>query len=152
VLHLAAAVTGAGDWAAVVDPSATWGGRAAAEAGVQLERFAVVRRPPPEQWAAVVAALLDGFAFVAADVPVRCRFGDARRLVARARERAAILAVVGPWPATAAVRIEASATRWDGLGAGDGLLRARAVEVRVDGRGAPVHTQLHAHHDERRAG
>ena len=38
---------------------------------------------------AVVAALLDGITLVVAAVPSRLRHGDARRLVARARERSA---------------------------------------------------------------
>jgi hypothetical protein len=143
-LALAAAVTAAGEWAAVVDPGGTFGGRAAAEAGVALERFAVVRRAPPNRWATVVAALLDGFAFVAADVPARCRLGDARRLTARARERAATLVAIGPWPAEAAVRLHATASQWSGLGPGNGLLGERALQVEVRGRGAPVLTELRA--------
>ena len=88
-LTLAAAATSAGEWAAVVDPDVgrTLGARAAAEAGVELERLAVVRRAPPDRWGAVVAALLDGITVVVAAVPPRVRLGDARRLVARARER-----------------------------------------------------------------
>ena len=43
-LALAAAVTAVGEWAAAVDLDGTLGGRAAAEAGVALDRFAVVRR------------------------------------------------------------------------------------------------------------
>jgi hypothetical protein len=144
VLQLAAAVTGAGEWAAVVDGRGTLGGRAAAEAGAVLERLAVVRHVRAEQWAAVVAALLDGFALVAADVPPHCRLGDARRLAARARERAALLVTLGPWPAEAAVRLHARASRWHGLGAGHGLLARRALDVEVAGRGAPVHAQLRA--------
>ena len=143
-LVLAAAVTNAGEWAAVVDTTGTFGGRAAAEAGVVLERFAVVRRAPPSQWATVVAALLDGFALVAADVPARCRFGDARRLAARARERGAALVALGPWPAEAALRLHAQSSSWSGLGDGDGLLAQRALHIDVAGRGAPVHAHLRA--------
>jgi hypothetical protein len=144
VLGLAAAATANGEWAAVVDLHGTFGGRAAAEAGVVLERFAVVRRTPPNRWATVVAALLDGFAFVAADVPARCRLGDARRLAARTRERAAMLVTLGPWPGEAAVRLHATASQWSGLERGNGLLRARDVQVRVEGRGAPVYARLRA--------
>jgi hypothetical protein len=142
LLALAAAVTGAGEWAAVVDPHGTLGGRAAAEAGVALERFSVVRAAPAERWATVVAALLDGFAFVAADVPLRCKVGDARRLAARARERSSTLVALGRWPAEAAVRLHASTAQWSGLGAGSGLLDARALHVEVAGRGAPVRARL----------
>jgi hypothetical protein len=144
LLTLAAAVTGAGEWAAVVDPHGTLGGRAAAEAGVVLERFSVVRGAPADRWATVVAALLDGFAFVAAEAPPRCKLGDARRLAARARERSATFVALGRWPAEAAVRLHASTSHWSGLAAGSGLLGERALHVDVAGRGAPVHTQLRA--------
>src|SRR5204863_192915 len=80
-----------GEWAAAVDLDGTLGARAAEEAGVVLERFAVVRRVPPTRWAIVVAALLDGVSLVIADVPRGVSLGDARRLIARARERDAIL-------------------------------------------------------------
>jgi hypothetical protein len=144
VLALAAAVTAAGEWAVVVDPHGTFAGRAAAEAGVVLERFAVVRSAPPDRWATVVAALLDGFALVAADVPAYCKLGDARRLAARARERAAMFVAVGAWPAEAAVRLRTTASQWSGLGDGEGMLARRDLQVRVEGRGAPVHAQLRA--------
>src|SRR5262245_26787849 len=51
--ELAAAVTASGEWAAAVDLDGTLGARAAEEAGVALERFAVVRRVPPARWATV---------------------------------------------------------------------------------------------------
>jgi hypothetical protein len=142
LLTLAAAVTGAGEWAAVVDTDGTLGGRAAAEAGIVLERFSVVRHVPADRWATVVAALLDGFAFVAADVPPRCRLGDARRLAARARERSATFVAIGAWPAEAAVRLHATTAHWSGLAAGSGLLDARGLHVDVVGRGAPVQARL----------
>lgn len=142
VLALAAAVTNAGEWAALVDPHGTVGGRAAAEAGVVLERLAVVRHAPAPRWSTIVAALLDGFAFVAADVPRHCRLGDARRLAAKARERSAVLVACGPWPAEASARVHASGSQWSGLGAGEGLLAAREVRVEVEGRGAPARARL----------
>jgi hypothetical protein len=144
MLTLAAAVTTVGEWAAVVDTDGTLGGRAAAEAGIVLERFAVVRRAPPDRWATVVAALLDGFAFVAAEVPPYCRPTHARRLIARARERGAILAGIGSWPAEASVRLHAVGSQWSGLDCGSGLLERVDVQVRVDGRGAPIDTMLRA--------
>jgi hypothetical protein len=134
-LRLAAAATSAGEWAAVVDPTGTLGARAAAEAGVELERCAVVRHVPPDRWATVVAALLDGVALVAAAVPPRLRSSDARRLVARARERAAVLVALGPWPGDAALRMYTGTTSWHGLEAGTGLLTRRDLEVRLEGRG-----------------
>jgi hypothetical protein len=145
-LAFAAAATAAGEWAAVVGvelsgPRAPGdlGAAAALEAGVALERFAVVRRVPPARWATAVAALLDGVSLVLAEVPRYVRAGDARRLVARARERAAVLVpVCGPgiaWPADTALRVRADGGSWPGLEPGDGLLAERAVRVHVDGPG-----------------
>jgi hypothetical protein len=134
-LTLAAAATSAGEWAAVVDAHGTFGARAAAEAGVELERCAVVRHVPADRWSTVVAALIDGVALVVATVPPRLRLGDARRLVARARERASVLVALGSWPVEAAVRLQTTGTTWHGIGEGTGLLVERDMEVRVEGRG-----------------
>jgi hypothetical protein len=145
-LAFAAAATAAGEWAAAVGvelsgPGAPGdlGAAAALEAGVALERLAVVRRVPPARWATAVAALLDGVSLVLAAGPRSARAGAARRLVARARERAAVLVpVCGPgvtWPADAALRLRAEGGAWPGLESGEGLLAERAVQVHVEGRG-----------------
>jgi hypothetical protein len=138
--ELAAAFTALGEWAAAVDLDGTLGPFAASEAGVALERFAVVRRVPPARWATVVAALLDGMSLVLAEVPRGVRVGDARRLEARAREREAVLVVAEPrgalWPASAACVVHAVASAWDGLEPGAGLLTGRRLRVQVEGRGA----------------
>ena len=63
----------------------------------------------------MVAALLDGITLVVAAVPSRLRFGDARRLVARARERSAVLVALGDWPVEAAVRVHTGPGGWRGL-------------------------------------
>ena len=136
-LTLAAAATGAGEWAAIVDPGGTLGGRAAVTAGVELERLAVVRRVAPDRWAAVVAALLDGITVVVATVPPHLRLGDARRLVARARERKSVLVAFGPWPVEAALRVHTGRCTWRGLGAGTGLLDTRDLHIEVEGKGQP---------------
>jgi RecA/RadA recombinase len=135
-LQLAAAATAAGEWAAAVDPDATLGGLAAAETGVEPERFVVVRGVPAERWAGVVAALLDGVALVLAAAPPGVKSGDARRLVARARERDAVLVALGAWPVEAAVRLRADGGAWSGLGHGTGLLRGRTHDVALVERGA----------------
>jgi len=138
--ELAAAVTATGEWAAAVDLDGTLGARAAEEAGVALERFAVVRRVPPARWATVVAALLDGVSLVVAEVPRGVRLGDARRLEARARERESVLVVAEPrgvaWPAGAAYVVHAAGSIWDGLERGAGVLAGRRLQVQVEGRGA----------------
>jgi hypothetical protein len=143
-LELAAAVTVVGEWAVVVDTVGAVGavgavgmvgGRAAAETGVVLERFAVVRRVPPTRWATVVAALLDGVTLVVAEPPRGMSPADARRLVARARERSAVLVVWSrTWPAELAYTVRAEGSEWDAGSAG--MLTGRRLRVWVEGRGA----------------
>jgi hypothetical protein len=134
-LSLCAAVTAVGEWAAAVDLAGTLGGEAAAEAGVILDRFAVARRVPPDRWATVTAVLVDGMSVVMVEVPPHARAADARRLVARARERDVVLVpVVGfpsAWPAEARQRVLVEGGAWPGLGVGDGLLAPRAPTIRV---------------------
>ena len=136
LLSLLAAGTAAGEWAAVVDGEGVLGGLAAAEAGVALDRLAVVRAVPLALYGRVVATLLDGVTVVGAMVPRGFRLADARRLEARARERAAVLVVAGPWPGEAALRLRAEHASWSGLGRGEGLLGERVLRVAVSGRGA----------------
>jgi hypothetical protein len=136
LLSFLAAATAAGEWAAVVDGDGVLGGLAAAEAGVALDRLAVVRAVPGAQYARVVATLLDGVTVVGAMIPRGFRLGDARRLEARARERAAVLVAVGSWPGEAALRLRAEHSAWSGLGSGEGLLGSRVLRVAVSGRGA----------------
>jgi hypothetical protein len=136
--ELAAATTATGEWAAAVDLHSTLGGEAAAATGVALERFAVVRRVSPDRWATVVAALLEGVTLVIAEIPRHVRVGDARRLVARARERGSILVAVetgARWPVDAVLRLHATGGAWHGLVPGAGLLTGRARSVRVEGQG-----------------
>jgi hypothetical protein len=148
-LGLAAAATAAGEWAAAVDLPGTLGGLSAFECGVDLSRFAVVRGVPDDRWATVVAALLDGVSLVMADVPRGLRAADARRLVARARERSTVLVMVsattvGParaWPADAALRLRAEGGAWPGLEPGRGVLATRAPRLRIEGCGAPAGVQ-----------
>jgi recA bacterial DNA recombination protein len=138
---LAAATTSVGEWVAVVDPDDTLGARAAAEMGVALERCAVVRPVSPDRWPMVVGALLDGVSLVAAVVPPSLRSGDARRLTARARERATVLVTLGPWPVEASLRLHACGWNWSGLAADGGLLADRELDVRVEGKGVRAHAR-----------
>jgi hypothetical protein len=135
---LAAAATSAGEWAAVVDPDGTLGACAASENGVALERLAVVRRVPRDRWATVVAALLDGVALVVAAVPPWLRAGDARRLTARARERAAVLVALGPWPASASLRLHTEPSTWSSLDIEQGVLTLDVQQLRVHVEGTAV--------------
>jgi len=135
--ELAAAVSASGEWVAAIDLDGTVGALAAREAGVALDRFAVVRRVPPARWATVVAALLDGVSMVLVEVPRGVSVGDTRRLVARAREREAILVVRGldRWHAGTSLTFCAERSEWMGVDE-VGYLTTRALRVRVEGRGA----------------
>ena len=147
-LALAAAVTATDSWVAAVGLPAL-GLVAAAELGVKLERFALVPAPG-ERWQVVAAAMLDGMDLLLLGPPERVRSGDARRLVARAREQGTVLAVLEPpggrrWPEGPDLRLAVAHANWDGLGWGHGYLRSRRVEVVTTGRRAAArerHTAL----------
>ncbi len=126
----------AGSWVAAVGlPSL--GLVAADELGVALERLVLVAAPERDAWGGVAAALVDGFDLVvlrAGRGGVRAT--DARRLVARARERGAVLVQLGGgWPDGADVTLQITAARWEGMGDGHGHLQARKVRVTRTGRG-----------------
>lgn len=135
LLRLAAAATVAGEWAAVVvgTEDGALGAVAAAEAGVALERLAVVRRVPPGQWASVVAALVEGVSLVVTCPPRRLGPAEAARLAARVRQHRAVLAVAGEWPAGAALVIRARRSSWHGLE--QGHITGRTLRVEVEPRG-----------------
>ncbi|MEA3077230.1 MAG: hypothetical protein QOF60_2138 [Actinomycetota bacterium] len=134
LLGVLAGPSGQGSWVAAVGlPSL--GLVAAAEAGIDLARFALVPSPGPS-WPAVVAALLDAIDVVAVRPRGRVRPVDARRLAARARERGAVLVVVGDGFDGADLRLTVLASTWSGLGRGHGLLGERRSDVAVSGRGA----------------
>ena len=132
VLALLAEACGGGAWAAVVGQS-TVGLLAAAQAGVDLERLAVVPQAGIEA-PTVVAALLDGVDVVLVGPEAVLTDGDRRRLVSRARERGSVLLASGTWPG-ADVVLTAERGRWSGVGAGDGRLRTCELRVTRTGRG-----------------
>ncbi len=147
-LALAAGPSAAGSWTAVVGCD-DLGLAAAAEAGVALERLALVAEPAPDQWAGVVAAFVGAVDVVVMGPTHRVRVGDARRLAARARERGTILIQVAqgfragtgrarPGSGTGAIEADLRLTgveaRWQGLGHGHGHLQARRVVVEAGGR------------------
>jgi len=133
LLAMLGAATRAGCWCAVVGMP-DLGLVAAHDLGVVLPRLALIPEPGPE-WPQVVAALLDGIDVVAVAAPAGVPGVQARRLVARARQRGAVLICRGEWPA-AELTIEADHGVWHGLAHGRGRLRCRAVDVVVRGRGA----------------
>lgn len=130
---LLSAASAAGSWAAVVGRP-DLGLLAAAEAGIAVQRLALVPRPGVEL-AAVTAALLDGIELVAVAGVERLTAAEARRLTARARQRGAVLLPLGDWPG-ADVRLHGERIEWDGLGPGHGRLRSMRVTVQATGRGA----------------
>jgi hypothetical protein len=130
---LVAEASSAGSWCAVVGLPRL-GLVAAAEAGVAVERFALVPHPGPD-WTAVVAALIDGVDIVVVATPGPVAAAVASRLGARARQRGAVLIPVGQWPG-ADLTLTVTGATWHGLGQGRGRLRTRELEVYVHGRGA----------------
>ena len=133
-LSLAAAVTGGDGWAAAVGlPSL--GLVAAAELGVDLRRLALVP-DPGEQWPAVVAAMVDGFDLLMVRPPGRARPVDARRLMARVRERGSVMLVVDApkWPESPDLSLTVGRPEWEGLGSGHGCLTGRRLVVMSSGR------------------
>jgi len=132
-----------GAWVAAVGfPSL--GLLAAAELGVALERLVLVADPggdAADAWPSVVAALVDAFEVVLVHAGHRVGAADGRRLVARTRERGAVLVQVGvdrptrtSWPEGADASLTVVDATWEGLGEGHGHLRARRVTVEAGGR------------------
>jgi hypothetical protein len=141
-LNLAAGPSRAGSWVVVVG-LAELGLAAAAEAGVDLRRLALVDPPGTAKWAPVVAALVGGIDVIVVDGRGPLTATEGRRLAARVRERGSVLVPVmpgalsgrrrGAWLAD--VTLTVTAGRWEGLGAGHGHLRHRRVRVEAGGRG-----------------
>ena len=126
-----------GSWAASVGLSSL--GLAAAERlGMPLERLVVVAELEQGQWPTVVATLVEGFDVILAGSPTALRPADARRLIARLRERGATLILVD-WPARRWVErpdltLQTTEVHWEGIGQGWGHLAARRVAITVTGR------------------
>ncbi|GIJ77804.1 hypothetical protein SAMN05443287_111102 [Micromonospora phaseoli] len=133
LLALLAEASRAGSWCAVVGVP-TFGAGAAAEAGIALDRLALVPQPGPE-WPTVVAALIDGVDVVVTAVPSALAASVADRLAARVRQRGSVLVPYGRWDG-ADVTLQVVRGVWDGLGAGRGRLRRREVTISARGRGA----------------
>ncbi len=131
LLTLLTGPSGAGAWSAVVGFPAL-GVLAAVDAGVDLDRLAVVPRPGPDA-AAVVAALVDGVDIVVVGPDAPLLDSDRRRLLARARERGATLVSACPWPG-AHVVLTAGEGTWAGVDRGAGWLRRRTLRVERGGR------------------
>ena len=127
LLALLAEASAGGAWVGVVGRPEL-GLVAAAEAGLRLDRLALVPRPGADLLA-VTSALLDGLDVVAVAGAERAgiRAADRQRLAARARQRGAVLVALGRWPG-ADLELSCADARWHGLGARElGGLRAAAL-------------------------
>ena len=135
-LALLAEASASGHWCATVgldDPGVV----AMAELGVDLRRVVLVPRPRGA-WAAATAELLEGVDVALVRLPARVAHTAARRLHARARDRAAVLVVLcehrDDWPVPAATTLEVTAATWHVAG----RLTSRVSEVRAVGRGGDL--------------
>ncbi|MET0787721.1 MAG: hypothetical protein ABWY33_00645 [Cellulomonas sp.] len=133
VLALLAHACAGGAWAAVVGQP-TVGLLAAAQAGVSLDRLAVVPRPGLEA-PTVVAALLDGVDVVVVGPEVALTDAERRKLSARARDRGSVLLSTVDWPG-AGVVLTVESGRWTGIDAGEGRLRTHEIRLVRTGRGS----------------
>ena len=136
LLGLLAPASAQGSWAALVGMPEI-GIVAAAEAGVELERLALVP-DPGDQLVAVTAVVVEGLDVVVVCGGRRIAAGDRQRLTAKARQSGAVLiSHGGAWPGSdLEVDMVQRPGQWKGLcGDGHGRLRSRQVKVRVSGRG-----------------
>nr|WP_237418467.1 hypothetical protein [Actinomadura rayongensis] len=126
---------GAGGWCAVVGmPDA--GVAAAAGMGAAPQRLLLVD-DPGDRWPDVVAALVEAVDLVLLRPPERPGAAAARRLSALARRHGCVLALAAfadAWPGVR-LRLRVDESRWEGVGAGHGVLRARRARVSAEGRG-----------------
>lgn len=160
-MTLVAAAVAGGAWLAVVDVP-TFGLDAASEAGIALERVVAVSSHdagPPiipisagipisavtavtagviVGWPDLMAAVVDGFEVVVANVPPHLPAGALRKLTTRIRRRGAVVVLLGDVGAMACDGvIESTGIAWSGLGNGFGRLSRRTVDLQASGRRLP---------------
>jgi hypothetical protein len=139
-LQSLAALSQAGSWLGVVGLPAL-GLAAVAEAGIAFARTLLVAAPPAEEWAAVVATLVDSIDAVLVGEG-RVRAADGRRLQARLRERGSVIVAVGPHAGLEPdLSLSVVNAVWEGVGCGHGHLRTRRVDVELTGRRAAARTR-----------
>jgi hypothetical protein len=136
-MALVAAATSAGSWCVAIgfgDP----GVLAIGELGVDLDHLAIVPRPG-HRWASIAATALDGTDLVLLRLPFPARPSMAHNLVARARERRAVLIVLAAekaWPEGPDLLIRVEKWAWSGVGVGHGYLSTRRATLTAFGRRA----------------
>jgi hypothetical protein len=139
---LLAAASTAGSWCGAVGTGHP-GILALAEMGVDLDHLALVPAPG-SAWAEVVAILIDDMDVVLVSPPGRVGSGVARRLVARARQKRAVLVVQAGravWPEGPDIALTVESGTWEGVERGHGYLRGRHVEVVTAGRRSAVRAE-----------
>ena len=146
LLRLLAGPMAHGCWSAVIGLP-DLGIEAANELGVPLDRLALVPSPG-QHWLDVTAALLDSVELVVLNPPHCARPSDAKRLMARARQRQSILIVLNGdrqgglatagsravWPEQPDLVLCAEAADCRGVERGYGSIRARRVQITTGGR------------------
>lgn len=134
-LRLISRLTEQGGWAAFVGDTKL-SAPAMLEAGVALDRVAVVR-DPGEHFTTVVDALV-----AALDVVIvsgaRLRPAQARGLAARVKERGSVLVTRDiEWPVSSDLELRLKSS-WSGLGSGFGRLDRRDLSITASGRRVPT--------------
>jgi hypothetical protein len=135
VMALLAEPSARGIWSAVVGLP-DFGLVAAAEAGIDLTKLALIPEPGTEI-IQVVSALLDGVDLIVLGDTRRLRAGDRQRLAAKARQKGAVLVATTHWHgADLDLEVAAGPGSWRGIaGDGHGRLYSRRVQIRATGRG-----------------
>jgi hypothetical protein len=132
LLALAAEAAGeAGSWAVIGMPHL--GVLAAESMGLNAGMGMFVDHPG-RRWPEVVAALAEAVPVLLLGECGPATGRTVQRLRAVLRRTGAVLLTAGAWEG-ADVRLAVARARWEGVGAGHGLLRARRVEVTASGRG-----------------
>lgn len=131
---VAAGPVATGSWIAMIGCD-DFGLVAAEQLGMPLHRMIMVAQPTHALWAAVAAALVDGFDVLMLANSYSIGLRDARRLLSRTRERGGVIIdTTQCWPEAHDVVLEVTSQQWVGLGDGHGMLKARQVNIEVSGR------------------
>jgi hypothetical protein len=145
MLLLLSASTQTGSWAGIAGfPNV--GVVAAQELGVDLKRCAFVPYYTDPSAPKVVAALIDAVDFVVIHRADNIRDADARRLIARARERKCVLVLnKTTWSGVTPLTLRVTSSSWHRTANGLGRLQGRWVNVVAGGRGGasrPLQTSV----------
>ncbi len=127
---------GADGWTACVGLE-EFGLVAADELGLRLQRVLMVESPGRGHLATVIAALIEAVDVVCLGSTASIGIGDARRLMARAREQNVVLFHLDggrSWPQPLDVNLDVEVGSWSGIGVGHGRLQTRSMSITASGR------------------